>query len=143
MNRYWRGRAAASPAPNRRRDPRSRIARSRRRASWAPPRERFCASTRPWALVLVLIPIAFETIEQIGKSIRYALVHHVVVHGAKLLPGTARNPAPKLCRLGGVFLIAGSRGFHRFLLSHRFAFIHCHTLNPLARPGAGPPYGVY
>jgi hypothetical protein len=36
--------------------------------------------------VLVLIPIAFETIEQIGKPIWDALIDHVVVHGAQLLP---------------------------------------------------------
>src|SRR5450830_1533121 len=139
MNRYWRARAASSPAPGRPRGPRSRTARSRRRAGLAPRRERLCVPTRPWALVLILA-IAVETIEQFGKPVRYTLVHHVVVHGAQLLAEPGLYFAPELGRFGVVFPIAGGRGFHWFLLSHGFAFIHCQTPNPLALcPGAGPP----
>src|SRR5476649_1223022 len=128
-SRYWRARAASSPAPGHRRDPRSRTARSRRRGDWAPRRERLCGPTRPWALMLVLVPIAFETIKQIGKPIWHTLTHHVVVHGAKLLAETGLHLAAKLSGLGTVLLVAGGRGFHWFLLSHGFALV-VHRFNP-------------
>src|SRR5450631_204793 len=87
-SRYSPARAASSPAPSHRRDPRSRRARSRKRGDLAPRQERLCGPTRPWALVLVLIAIAFETIKQVGETIGHTLVHNVVVHGAQLLAET-------------------------------------------------------
>src|SRR5450830_1103380 len=142
MNQYWRARAASSPAPGRPRDPRSRTARSRMRASSAPRRGRLCVLTRPWALVLVLA-IAVETIEQFGKPVRNPLVHHIVVHGAKLLAEPGLHLAAELCWFGIGFLFACGRGFHRFLLSHWFAFIHCQTPIPFAQAGRRSPFRVH
>src|SRR6476619_3374095 len=116
MNRYWRARAEAFPAPGRPPGPRSRIARSQMRGDWAPQRERLCGLTRPLPSVLVLASISIQPVKQIAEPVRNALVHHIVVHGAQLLSETSLYVTAQLALLGVGVLVAGGCAFHRFLL---------------------------
>src|SRR6185437_479462 len=123
MNRYSQAPSTGFPAPGRRRDRRSRKARSRRRADLAPRRGRLCGLTRPLPLVPVLAAVVVETIEKVVETVRNALVQDLVVHGAQLLPETGLDVAAQFCRLGSG-LLAGGGGFHRVLLSHGLTLVH-------------------
>src|ERR1043165_9659597 len=94
--RYWRARAKASPARDRRHDRRSRRGRSRMREDWAPRLARLCGLTRPCLLPVLISTV--DAIDQAGKAVRYALIDHVIVHGAQLLPETSLGLAAQFGR---------------------------------------------
>ncbi len=81
--------------------------------------------------------------DQVGKSVRNALVEDVVVHRAKLLPEAGLNLPAELGGFGFGFFGSGARSFHRFLLSHGFlAIIHMWSPSTLSAVGPGSPHQV-
>jgi len=89
----------------------------------------------------VLFSAAIKAINQVVEPIRHTLAHDIVVHGTQLLAEARLDVASKLGRLCIDFFAPGRCRFHRILLSHGLAFIHCSTPTSEARAGAGYPLG--
>src|SRR5262249_29738690 len=69
---------------------------SRRRANWAPPR---ALRLVPWdrdSFVPLLLALLIKFPEQINEALRHALIDHVCVHGAQLLPDLDLDLAAQL-----------------------------------------------
>src|SRR5262245_58931083 len=106
------------------------------RGDLAPQRERLCGPTRPWALLRVLFSARVEAVDQVGKSVRHALVYDLVVHGAQLLSETGLHVSAQLGRFSIDLFCSRRRRFHRILLSHGFSFVHC---SPQIAEAGRPP----
>src|SRR5947207_11153767 len=102
MNRCWRSREAASPAPDRPPGPRCRTTRSQRRAGSGRPSTSdhvtwgLAASFGPFVFFLLFIELPQHLVE----TLRHPLVDDTVVHGAELLADlaqiTGRSPISAL-----------------------------------------------
>src|SRR5215216_2273 len=89
-------RAAASPARDRRPDPRCRKARSRTRAGSAPPTERRRELTDRDSLT-ISAALLVQTLQKLAEPIGDALAHHVIVHGPELLADFGLNVTAEGC----------------------------------------------
>src|SRR5579875_334721 len=137
--RYWRAPAAGFPGPGRRLGRRSRTARWQRRGGWAPRQARLSGLTRPWALRLpVLVFFGVDAVDEFGEPFRYALVHHLVVHGAELLSETGLHLARQLGRFVVRLLGSGCCGLHHLCLLRRWLATLVHRRSRNAHASIAP-----